>query len=191
MKKIILIFILFLISSLSFALGNLKFDGFISDNANVLSQNSKKQINALLFDLQNKTKADVALVTLNTLNGAGLEQTALNIGRSYKIGDRKLNNGAVILVVVKDRVMRIEIGYGLEHIITDAHAGRIRDLMTPYFKEYRYQDGIMLGIYTLASDIAKGYGQTLSENPPEIEPLQDNPTGLDYVIFILVLIFVL
>ena len=191
MKRILLVFLFLFFCSPVLALQNLYFNGFISDNAQVISNDAENIINSYLFDLQKKTGSDIAIVTLDTLNNQSVEQAALEIGRKYKIGAKNLNNGAVILVVVKDRVMRIETGYGLEGIITDAHAGRIRDLMLPYFKNNRYKDGIVKGSYTLASDIAKGYGTELSDNPPKIKPLKSATDDMDYILFLLIWLVIL
>ena len=116
------------------------FDAFISDNAKVLNQSTRDNINAFLWDLQKKTGADIAVVTVNSLDGRSIEETALEIGRKYKLGKKGEDNGAVILVAPNDRKMRIEIGYGLEGIIPDGKAGRIRDEdMIPYFQKGDYQ----------------------------------------------------
>ena len=120
---VLTVFIFFFINSIVFAAEKLEFTGFVSDNAHVLSENAISQINGFLYDLQQKTGTDIAVVTLATLNGRPLEETALNIGRDYKLGKQGENNGAVVLVVPPERVMRIEIGYGLEGIINDVKQG--------------------------------------------------------------------
>lgn len=155
----------------------------------MLSENAISQINGFLYDLQQKTGTDIAVVTLTTLNGRPLEETALNIGRDYKPGKQGENNGAVVLVVPPERVMRIEIGYGLEGIINDAKAGRIRDdYMLPYFRTGDYQTGIIKGTYILADEIAKYYGVTLSAvNFPDAADTID----ISEIIFIMLILFIL
>ena len=75
---------------------------------------------------------------MKSLEGEPIEDASLEIGRKYALGDKKLNNGALVFVVLDDRRARIEIGYGLEGFITDAKAGRILDnYMIPYFKNRR------------------------------------------------------
>ena len=134
---------LFVVNASVFAAENLQFNGFVSDNARVLSDVVVHQINSYLYDLQQKTGTDIVVVTLKTLDGKGVEETALSIGRDYGLGKTGENNGAVVLVVPPERVMRIEIGYGLEGAINDAKAGRIRDdYMLPYLREVDYQSGI-------------------------------------------------
>ncbi len=193
MKKLIIsiVFVFLLLAGgIVFADSKIEFNGFICDNANLLTPAVENEINTFLLDLQKKTTADVAVVTLNSLDGRSIEETALNIGRNNKIGAKGKNNGAVILVAPNERKMRIEIGYGLEGAITDAHAGRIRDNdMLPYFARGEYENGILRGSYTLASDIAKSYGETISssENIPP-PAASGNDTDLLFLIILIVII---
>lgn len=169
----------------------LVFDGFVSDNAHVLSQSAVYQINSLLLDLQKKTGADIAVVTLKTLNGRTIEDTAIEIARDSKLGSAKEDNGALILVVPPEHRMRIEIGYGLEGIINDAKAGRIRDDdMLPYFRKGDYESGIWRGTFVLASEIANAYGVKLvpSDNVPQA-PMSDG-SYLDLLIILLILLII-
>ena len=115
-RNFLLLIIYFTASLSAFALN---FNGFVADEADVLSSNTEAVINSYLYDLQQKTKADIAVVTLKSLNNRPIDEVALNIAREYKLGDKNLNNGALVLVVPKDKEARIEIGYGLEGAITD------------------------------------------------------------------------
>jgi len=148
------------------AVETLRFNGFISDNANILSESTESNLNNTLKELRDKTKAEVAVVTLNSLNNNPIEDTALQIFRKYKFGDKTLNNGALFLIVPSERKVKFEIGYGLEGVITDSKAGRILDYyVIPKFKQNDYEAGIINGTMVLANDIAKSYGQTLSVSP--------------------------
>ena len=170
-KKLLLVIIIFTGSVVH--AGDLRFNGFIADEAGVISDSSETKLNALLYDLQQKTKSDIAVVTLKTLNNQPIEDTALSIGRKYKIGDKTKNTGAVVLVAPYDKQARIEIGYGLEDKITDAHAGRILDeYMVPNFRQSNYDKGITDGTTALAVDVAKAYGVTISASKP-IPPAQE------------------
>lgn len=193
-KKIIIaafFFAVFLFGNLGYA-APLNFDGFVSDNAHVLPPNIINQINSYLLDLKKKTGTDIAIVTLKTLNGRPIEETALNIARESKLGEAKLDNGALILVVPPEHRMRIEIGYGLEGVINDAKAGRIRDDdMLPYFREGDYGKGIWRGTFVLASEIAKSYGVELNpaDSVPDAPMTDGSYLDLLIILFILFLIF--
>ena len=187
LKKILIAAVFIVTSQLAFADSSYHFNAFISDNAGVLNKSTEDSINAFLWDLQKKTGSDIAVVTVKSLDGRSIEETALEIGREYKLGKKGEDNGAVILVAPDERRMRIEIGYGLEGIIPDGKAGRIRDNdMLPYFKKGDYQSGIHRGTYSLARAVAKGYNTDLSINSP-VPRQPDEPDALGFLIFIVVL----
>ena len=176
-KKFLLLIIVFFSCILTvFADTGYKFDGFICDNAGILTPKAKSAINGFLYDLQTKTGADIAVATVKSLDGRHVESVAIQIGRDFKVGSKDKNEGAVVLVAPNDRKVRIEVGYGLEGIINDAKAGRIIDEeMLPYFKNGDYTSGIVRGTYVLAEDIAAANGVTLDKST-KIPP----PAGSDF-----------
>lgn len=190
MKKCLLtFFFLFLASIQAFCFEALNFNGFILDEANVISPENEIALNQVLYELQTKTKADVAVVTLKTLQGEAIEDVSLKIARENKLGDKKLNNGALILVVPNDRKARIEIGYGFEGALNDSKAGRILDeYMIPYFKEENYEEGIIKGTLVLASEIAESYGVKLSFDKP-VPPEREDNSDILFIIILLLLLF--
>ncbi len=191
-KRFLVLGLLFLLTGIQvFCLEALNFNGFIADNANVITPRNEIILNQMLLELQTKTKADVAVVTLNSLEGYPVEDVSLEIARKYKLGDKKLNNGALVLIVPNDRKARIEIGYGLEGIINDSKAGRILDdYMIPYFKENAYETGIMQGTAALAYSIAEEYGVKLSFEKPQ-QPENNNDADVLFIIIIIMLFILL
>ena len=91
MKSWLSIFFLlcFFIQGQAFGIDNLHFNGFIADEAELLTIDAENDLNMTLWDLQKKSGADIAVVTLKSLNGKTVESTALDIGRSYKIGSKE------------------------------------------------------------------------------------------------------
>lgn len=163
--------------------------GYVNDFAKVMSSESIINLNNLIGQLKSKTTAEIAVVTLNSLDGYPIEDIGLAIGRDWKLGAKGKDNGLVIVVAPSERKMRIEIGYGLEGYLTDAHAGRIRDnYMTPFFKQGNYDQGIMNGTVACAQTIAQGYGvaldgnYTLPQSQAESHPIQS-------LLFLIVLIY--
>ena len=155
MKKWLVVFSLLLAVLPVYALQELHFKGFIADEANLLSENVKNDLNMTLWDLQKKSGADIAVVTLPSLKGKSLEETALEIGRSYKIGSKEKNNGVVFLTALSERKMRIELGFGLEDKIQISELEYIRDYdILPYYRISDYQSGIVRGTYQLANLVA-------------------------------------
>lgn len=137
---------------------------YVNDNANVLDPRTASQLNAVLADLDAKAKAQVAVLTVNSLEGNSLEGYAVETYKKWGIGDKKTDRGVLLLVSVKDRKSRIEVGYGLEGILPDGLTGAIQDkYMLPYFKAGNYAEGITEGAMALAAIIAKDSGITLGQ----------------------------
>jgi uncharacterized protein len=150
---------------------------YVLDQAGVISDETEAMIIKTSQDLEQKTKAQVAVVTLNTLDGQPIEDVALAIGRQWQLGDKELNNGLLILVVPSERKARIEVGYGLEGALPDAKTGRIQDqFMLPAFREGNYNLGISNGYKVIVAEIAKEYGVTVNITGVN-QPVQDEPVA--------------
>ena len=159
--------------------------GYVNDYANVLSAESVNKLNSIIKELQAKTGSEVVVVTLKSLDGYPIEDVGLTIGRQWEIDQKGKNNGVVILTAINDKKLRIEVGYGIEGYLTDAHAGRIRDnYMVPYFQKGDYQTGIIYGTSAVVSAIAKAHGVTISGNYA-IPKANDEPDGFTILIFFL------
>lgn len=136
---------------------------YVQDYAQVLSAEDKRRLLSIGQELDNKTTAQLAVVTVKTLDGQPIEDYALSILREWGIGSKEKNNGALIVVAVHDRRSRIEVGYGLEGLLTDGLTGRIQDqAMIPYFRKGNYAAGIVNGYAVTASLIAKDAGVQLT-----------------------------
>jgi len=119
------IFCIFFVFSL-FAVEDLDFNyGFISDNAKIINWKDCNKIESIIFKLKKETTAEIAVVTVNSLQGKSVEDTAVEVGRKYGVGAKDVNNGVVILVAPNERKMRIELGMGLEDKITNKQAEKI------------------------------------------------------------------
>lgn len=136
---------------------------YVQDYAQVLSAEDKRRLLSIGQELDDKTTAQLAVVTVKTLGGQPIEDYALSILREWGIGSKEKNNGALIVVAVQDRRSRIEVGYGLEGLLTDGLTGRIQDqAMIPYFRKGNYAAGIVNGYAVTASLIAKDAGVQLT-----------------------------
>ena len=170
--------------------------GYVNDFAGVISIENKNNLDSYLKQLDKKTGAEVAVVTLPSLKGNSIEDVALNIGRKWGVGKKGKNNGVVILVATGDKKMRIEVGYGLEGIIPDGKAGRIRDdYMIPFFKQGETEKGIINGTFAIASEISKAYNVTipsdfnsLSNMSSSSQTSSEKTSGSDIFIFLIFII---
>ncbi|MFW5795231.1 MAG: TPM domain-containing protein [Bacillota bacterium] len=159
LKKFIINFFLLTILFSSSAAAKIEIPqpvGYINDFSNVISSQNKQKMNTVILELKQKTGIEIAIVTMDSLKERPIEDIALSIAREWGIGQKDKSNGLLILVAPNERKMRIEIGYGLEGIITDAAAGRIRDNhMLPYFQNNDYDTGITFGTIAVIQHIVK------------------------------------
>ncbi len=149
---------------------------YVQDYANVLSNEAKHKINSIGTSLQKQTKAQVVVVTIKTLQETPVEEYSLGVLRQWGIGDKSLNNGVVMLVVVDDKKSRIEVGYGLEGALPDAKTGQIQDeYMLPYFKKGEYENGIVNGYFALTKVVADEYAVQLDDS--QVKPVKATSQG--------------
>ena len=119
-------------------------------------------MNRMGFELQQKTKAQIAVLIISTLDGEDVTEYANKVFRSWGVGEKDKNNGILFLIALKDKQMRIEVGYGLEGAINDAKAGQILDdYAIPYFKQGQIGKGVVNTYATLVGEAAKEYGITI------------------------------
>ena len=129
---------------------------YVQDYAGVISQSDEQKILSIGQDLDNKTTAQVAVLTVKSLEGIPIEDYALQVLRSWGVGNKEKNNGVLIVVATDDKRSRIEVGYGLEGVLPDGLTGRIQDrYMLPYFRKGDYSGGILQGYAATAATIAK------------------------------------
>lgn len=153
---------------------------YVLDNANVLSEAGEYKIQATSSQLAAKTKAQVVVVTVPSLQDADIGEYALEILRKWGVGDKQLNNGVVVLAAINDRQLRIEVGYGLEGALPDGKTGRIQDeYMLPYFKQGDYEQGIQNGYTAVVNEVAKEYNITLAAPPVKPQSRQNPPNAWD------------
>jgi uncharacterized protein len=180
--------------------------GYVNDFAFVVADSTAAQMNDLIERLRNVTGAEIAVVTLPTIGGLDAAEVALEIGRQWKvggkanIGDPRRNAGLVLLLVPRREgdpnsgQIRIEVGQGLEGIVTDAAAGQVRDLMRPELAAAHYGNGLLLGVRALSSMIAKGYGvsdSTLTAYQPPATPGSDTGNIQSMLPILLFILFLL
>ncbi len=126
---------------------------FVNDNANILTDEEEIQISSALQSLYNKDLAQIAIVTVNSLDGQPIETVALNLAEG-KLGTKDKDNGMLLLIAVEDRAYRFEVGRGLEPIFNDAKVGRYgRDYLVPAFQQGNYGQGILFVINEINKEL--------------------------------------
>lgn len=159
MKKII-IFLLFAFSLLNADITQYfpKLDGRVIDQANLLSPAVKKDIDLILQTEEEKTSNQIVVVILNSLNGYTIEEYSYQLGRFWGIGQKDKNNGVLLVVSMEERKIRIEVGYGLEGVLTDKIAYEIINYtIKPNFKANQYELGILKAVNEIIASIKGEY----------------------------------
>lgn len=146
---------------------------YVEDLANIIDDDSEQELLGILHELEQKTGAQVIVLTLPSLEGHPIEEVGIHLAHNqWKLGQKGKDNGLLVLVSTGDRAYRIEVGYGLEGVITDSIAGRIgRQFFVPYFRDNRYGQGLYLGVAKIAELIAAETGVTL-QGMPELPALE-------------------
>lgn len=137
--------------------------GRVVDEAGILSAQFESEIGAQLAAHDQATSNQLVVVTLNSLQGYDIGDYGYQLGRHWGIGQKGKNNGALLIVAPNERKLRIEVGYGLEGVLTDAVSRDIIErVIKPPFRQGQHEQGIRAGVGTLLA--------TLSGEPPALPP---------------------
>ncbi|HXI08064.1 MAG: TPM domain-containing protein [Bradyrhizobium sp.] len=151
--------------------------GRVIDQTGTLSSGDVAQLSQKLADLQTRKGSQIAVLIVPTTEGEPIEQFSLRVAEAWKIGRKKVDDGALLVVAKNDRRLRIEIGYGLEGVLTDVTSKRIIDeIITPKFKSGDFAGGLSAGI-------DKMIGLINGEKLPEPEPAHWNGDGFNFDVF--------
>jgi uncharacterized protein len=142
--------------------------GFVNDFAGIFSSSFKENLETDLVNFEKETTIEISVTTVEDLQGTTIEDFAVRLFEEWGIGKKAEDNGLLLLVAPTERQVRIEVGYGLEPIITDSRAGRvIRNQITPEFKKGNFEKGVSTGVAKIKSYL-------LSDEPPqEIEKIAE------------------
>lgn len=139
----------------------LKPQGYVSDFAQAIDPDSKNKLEAYSAALEKSTGVQVAFVTIASLEGEPIEDFANGLYRHWGIGQKGRDEGLLLLLAIKDRQHRLEVGRGLEPIVTDGYSGSVLRAMRPALRESRYGDAIIEAAHALGQHIAQAKGVTI------------------------------
>lgn len=123
---------------------------YVSDFASIFSESYVTQMSLRLAEFEKQTTHQIAVVTIKSLEGLTIEEYATRLFDQWQIGQDQKDNGLLLLIAPNDKKVRIEVGYGLEGVITDGRAGNILDTQVlPEFKNGNYEQGVRNGVDTL------------------------------------------
>jgi len=159
---------------------------WVHDDANILSPAGKAELEAVLKAERDSTSNQIAVLLIPSLDGDDINDYANHVFHEWKLGDEKKDNGVLFLIAVQDRQMKIEVGYGLEGVLTDALSSRInRNEVAPYFRTGDYEGGVRAGVSAIIKSIK---GQYVNEDPPRRKSRRSSPlvTLITIIIFIII-----
>ncbi|HRX63738.1 MAG TPA: TPM domain-containing protein, partial [Candidatus Absconditabacterales bacterium] len=188
MKKIIYIlsFILLFVG-FSNALNIPKPDGYILDQANILSNQEEELLEQKIYKFWQNTDVEIGILIINSLEGEDIFTYSIDVAEARGIGDSEKDNGLFILFAMKDRERRTQVGYGLEAIITDNISKRLAEKNIPNnFQQEKYYQGIDNTIQDIINYINKdpetlAYINASTNAEPKI---QTNTRGVEFALFI-------
>lgn len=162
--------------------------GYVNDFANILSQSARAQLTALCTEVDQKAKAQIAVVTVPTLDGRPIEDYSIDLATKWGIGPKQSASGVLILVAPNQRQMRVETGYGLEPILPDGKTGGFGREAAPYLREGNYDAALILMTRRVADVIAQDRGVTLAGGPlPGPRPRRKTDTQSNGILGLLLL----
>jgi uncharacterized protein len=157
----------------------------VNDYAGLLSATDRARLESRLAERERATGAQVVVAIFRSLEGQSLEDFSIRLAQQWRIGQKSLDNGVILLVFVDDRKVRLEVGYGLEPMIPDIVAGAlIRDTLAPRFREQRYAAGIEAATDAIYARIS---GQPVGKTPAAKRG-RPAPTDVDPATLLLMLL---
>ena len=153
--------------------------GYIDDYAQVLSPESKVSLELQANELHEKTRAQLFLLTIPSLNGADIKSFSNDLFHTWKVGEKGTDRGVLILFVIGDHKWRIEVGYGFEGLLNDARVGDIGRSLVPSLKAADYDAAAQQALASVAGMIAAESNvtlTTLADAPPPAPDLAADPT---------------
>lgn len=159
-----------------------------TDEADIMSLEEFQSLKEKLKHFENDTSHQIVVLTINNLGDDTIENYARQVFETNQLGQLGDDNGLLILFSAEDREVRIEVGYGLEPIITDAGSSRlIRDIMIPEFKHFRYFEGIDLAIDEIINIISDPlYAQEFIDTEEQTEEVSSNSFWGSLIFIVLV-----
>ncbi len=171
--------------------GALKPQGYVSDFAKVLDAATVRQLNEYITRVEQSTGAELAIVTLPSLEGEPVEDVANLLYRKWGIGKKGQDTGALFLLSIGDRKSRLEVGYGLEPILPDGAAGEMLREMRPALRAGDYRSALATATAELGERIAREKGVAIAGSPRPRRRPQGREFGLGPIVSLVIFLAVM
>jgi uncharacterized protein len=167
--------------------------GRVVDDAGILSPSTISELDEMLAQHEHTTSEQIVVATLGSLQGHSIEDYGYQLGRSWGIGQKGKNNGAIFIVAPNEHKVRVEVGYGLEGQLTDA-ASRviIENYITPQFRKGDFNAGVLAGTGAILRALGDDAAANLhSEAQPIAQPSEINSPSFSPLLWLLLIVIIL
>ena len=159
--------------------------GRVVDGANILSPPTRVSLDSKLEQLESKTSRQLVIVTVPSLQGYEIEDYGYQLGRAWGIGQKGRDTGVMLIVAPTERRVRVEVGYGLEGVLTDAQSSVIlQTQVLPKFQKGDFEGGVVSGTEVLIGQLSLPNEQAKSQTPSVADT--QTPTGASVPIVVFV-----
>ena len=184
--RIVIITCLLLQSAFLFALDVPPLTGPVNDYARLFNGSDLRELNNYLYALDQKSDLQIAILTIPSLEDENLEDYSIRVAEQWKIGQKGKDSGVIFVIAAQEHKLRIEVGYGLEGLITDAQSSRIiRSIMIPAFQKGEYGKGTLLGVKNVAG-LALQDESLISQEVKDADDEDDDFLSIPLVIILIV-----
>ena len=161
---------------------------WVHDEANILSEATEAALEGIIRANRDSTSTQIGVLTIPSLQGESLEEYSMNVVEKWVPGQKEKDNGVLLLIVANDRLIRIEVGYGLEGVLTDALSSRInRNEIAPYFRQGDYDGGVKAGVNAI---IAATKGEYKNDDPPQRRKSSRRSPLATLIVIIIIILFI-
>jgi uncharacterized protein len=162
---------------------------WVHDDARVLSAETIHALEYALKAHRDSTSNQIAVYIISSLEGENIDDYANRVFQHWQLGQKGKDNGVLLLIALQDREMRIEVGYGLEGVLTDLMSSRInRNEIAPYFRKQDYDGGVKAGVSAIIQVIK---GEYVNDNPTPRKRSKRGTPLLTILITLAIILFVL
>lgn len=169
-----------------------KITGYANDYAAILDEKTEQHIEEYSKKIEDKTQAQIVVLTVKSLEGKPIEDYANEKFREARLGNSEKNNGILLVVAKDEKEMRIEVGYGLEEPLPDSVCGRIRDQnIVPFFEQGKYSQGVESGYDAIAGKVSAFYNLDFAKDFNGQESKQNSDISWQMILIIIVCIIIL
>jgi uncharacterized protein len=159
---------------------------WVHDEAGILSAETKAQLERFIRNEEDSTSNQIGVYIITSLDGEDIDDYAYRVGKEWKIGTAEKDNGVLMLIALEDRVMSIQVGKGLEGVLTDVTAARIRrNEINPYFQQGDYETGVKAGVVAIVRVI---HGEYTNDDPPL---RSKRKKGSPWITLVIIIVFVI